>query len=190
MEVQINDQKIVDCIFGGFRNLVHIKGQYFNTLSDDPDHRARVVPMMVGFNKPIVMDVQAQLRYSVGDSIEATSVTQVSDMVTDYNTLLNLWMLRNRYYGKLMPSFKQEISSELIMKGFDALDYAHLVDVTELVIGYTDKLLLDKKNFLSGRNVFKLANKRKDLLPLCVPVHQLKYQHIIDTLGVETARAS
>ena len=190
MVSQINDQKVVDSIFYGFRNLTHIKRRYFTALSNDPDHRARIIPMMVGFNKPIVFDVEAQIRCSLGDGIEATSVNDIIDMVTDYNVVRNLWMLRNRYYSKLVPSFNQNISSQELLNGCHSSDYAHLVDVTETVVGSTDTLILKTKTFLTGRSVFKLTKNRKDLLGLCEPVDQLKFKNIVDTLSIDAAKAS
>lgn len=190
MGLQISDERIIVDVLNGFNNLIRIKAKYHVGLSDDPDHRARVIPMMIGFNRPIVLDVKAQLHALTESGIEASYVAEITDMVTNYNILLNLWMLRNRYYKKLLPLFYKEMPSKTLLEGDVGFDYAHLVDITEQVIGYTDSLILDKNNFLTGQRDFKLAQDKKDLLEQCVPVHQMKLKHIVDTLEGGPARAS
>lgn len=145
---------LLNNVYEALYNLISIKKNYFGMINDDPYQRVRQVPVIINYNIPIKDYAETISIIPIADNKKSdrkkdwSELEIISNMVRDYNILLKLWKLRNNYMKKLSDFFDQGTPSEMIMDSERSIDFIHLIDLTELVIKFTDDHILLVIEFL------------------------------------------
>ncbi|MBT5073008.1 MAG: hypothetical protein HOH18_09530 [Kordiimonadaceae bacterium] len=160
--VQLEGEKLrlsislMNSVYFALKNLISIKKNYFGKLNEDPCQRVRSVPLVCSYDYHIEDDIEDLDFITIVDNIADKSENDwsylpvISNMVSDYNILINLWTLRNKYLEKFSDQFDQGATYEEIMDSDKSLDYIHLIDLTEMVIRFTDSQILLLIDFLKN----------------------------------------
>lgn len=150
---------LLSSVYEALNNLISIKKNYFGEINDDPHQRVRQVPILINYNIPIEENIEKLSIFPTANNEKVDSknnwgeLKAISNIVGDYNILLKLWTLRNNYMKKFSDIFDKGTPSEMIMDSDISLDYIHLIDLTELVIKFTDDHILLIIEFFNEFNV-------------------------------------
>jgi len=178
-----NIEEIIRSVSNSFFNLLDIKRNYFELLNDDPHQRVRSVPLLLNYEKPIEANVGDYYFDTMIEKGETSDYTIITVIINDYNTLLNLWSLRNKYFKKMTDHFDNGVPHEAIMNGEEGLDYIHLIDLTELLIRFTDEILLSMVEFLKHSDAFDQNIAEPELLGNCREVDEIIYIQALNQLA-------
>lgn len=145
-------------------NLLAIKGNYHGKLSDNPMQRAAIIPSIPLHAEPIRESLQ-DLSFivpvenkSIPDYPKWSQILRIRTMIENYNCLLKLWDQRNeinqpikeQLLGRYPERAYATLSKEEVIEIIGAASLSVLIDLTEKAVRWTDDILVELDDFLSG----------------------------------------
>lgn len=147
-------------------NLISIKQNYYDKLTEQPIQRALAIPTVLFTANPIVEDY-SQLSFLVpkqssDEYPKWSQIPRIRTMIHNYNYVQELWLKRNEIERPIKEKVVQrystggfvDVSLEQIFECVSEANFASLVDLTEHVIKLTDDLLVELDDFLANFPVY------------------------------------
>ena len=145
------------------QQLIAIKSNYQEKLTDDPYQRFTSVPSILTKAQPILEDLSlltfiAPTKEEEEDNAlqKWSQLSRIGTMRSNYNHLLGLWKKRNeeerplrlQLIDKDSPDPRQEITIPKIIARIGQQNALAIIDLTETLIHLTDDIIIEMNDFL------------------------------------------
>lgn len=146
---------------GMLSNLISIKSQYADGLTNDPIQRTMHTRSIIKNHKSIDKDI-ASLAFIVPNKKDTPShgikwrqISKIPMMVENYNLILDMWAKRIELDRPIKEKIAKDydliagsVTPEQIFQSIEPSEFTILVDITEKSIKYTDDLIVEINDFL------------------------------------------